>query len=68
MPARIALTSSGRISRIWQLICDPGTVTLSNGVSVIPFSVSTFKNGELVDKQIGATQKAALQAKVEALL
>ena len=27
-----------------------------------------FKNGQLVDKQIGATQKSVLAAKVEALL
>ena len=37
------------------------------GIRNIP-TILFFKNGELVDKQIGATQKAALQAKVDALL
>ena len=31
-------------------------------------TVLFIKNGEVVDKQVGATTKAALQAKVEALL
>ena len=37
------------------------------GVRNIP-TVLFIKNGEVVDKQVGATTKAALQAKVEALL
>lgn len=37
------------------------------GIRNIP-TVLFIKNGEVVDKQVGATTKAALQAKVEALL
>jgi len=37
------------------------------GVRNIP-TVLFIKNGEVVDKQVGATTKAALQAKIEALL
>ena len=37
------------------------------GVRNIP-TVLFIKNGEVVDKQVGATAKSALQAKVEALL
>ena len=37
------------------------------GIRNIP-TILFFKDGQLVDKQIGATQKAALIAKVEALL
>ena len=37
------------------------------GIRNIP-TILFFKNGQLVDKQIGATQKSVLAAKVEALL
>lgn len=37
------------------------------GVRSIP-TVVFIKNGEVVDKQVGATGKSALQAKVDALL
>ncbi len=37
------------------------------GIRNIP-TILFFKDGQLVDKQIGATQKAALAAKVQALL
>lgn len=37
------------------------------GIRNIP-TVLFFKNGEVVDKQVGAVAKAAFQAKVEALL
>ncbi|MFI3268913.1 MAG: thioredoxin [Rikenellaceae bacterium] len=37
------------------------------GVRNIP-TIVMLKGGELVDKQVGATTKAALQAKLEALL
>lgn len=37
------------------------------GIRNIP-TILFFKDGKLVDKQVGATQKAALVAKVEALL
>ncbi len=37
------------------------------GIRNIP-TILFFKGGELVDKQVGATQKAALVTKVEALL
>jgi len=37
------------------------------GIRNIP-TILFFKGGQLVDKQIGATQKAVLAAKVEALL
>jgi thioredoxin 1 len=37
------------------------------GIRNIP-TILFFKNGQVVDKQIGATQKAVIAAKVEALL
>ncbi|MEI6556224.1 MAG: thioredoxin [Paludibacter sp.] len=37
------------------------------GIRNIP-TILFFKNGQLVDKQVGAAQKAVLAAKVEALL
>jgi thioredoxin 1 len=37
------------------------------GIRNIP-TILFFKDGQLVDKQIGAAQKAALEAKVQALL
>ena len=37
------------------------------GIRNIP-TLLFFKNGQLVDKQVGATQKSALASKVEALL
>lgn len=37
------------------------------GIRNIP-TVLFFKNGQLVDKQVGATQKSALAQKIEALL
>jgi len=37
------------------------------GIRNIP-TILFFKDGQLVDKQVGATQKAVLTAKVEALL
>ena len=37
------------------------------GIRNIP-TILFFKDGELVDKQVGATQKAALKAKLDALL
>ena len=37
------------------------------GIRNIP-TILFFKGGQLVDKQVGATQKAALAAKIEALL
>jgi thioredoxin 1 len=37
------------------------------GIRNIP-TILFFKDGKVVDKQVGATQKAALAAKVEALL
>ncbi len=37
------------------------------GIRNIP-TILFFKDGQLVDKQVGAVQKAALKAKIEALL
>ena len=37
------------------------------GIRNIP-TILFFKNGKLVDKQVGAAQKAALAAKIDALL
>ncbi|MFV0472423.1 MAG: thioredoxin [Paludibacteraceae bacterium] len=37
------------------------------GIRNIP-TILFFKNGELVDKQVGAAQKSAFQSKIEALL
>ena len=44
-----------------------GDMAAEYGIRNIP-TVLFIKNGEVVDKQVGATTKAALQAKVEALL
>lgn len=46
---------------------DNADLPVQFGVRSIP-TVLFIKNGEVVDKQVGATTKAALQAKVEALL
>jgi|WetSurMetagenome_2_1015567.scaffolds.fasta_scaffold1132713_2 thioredoxin 1 len=37
------------------------------GIRNIP-TILFFKNGQLIDKQVGATQKSALAQKIEALL
>jgi thioredoxin 1 len=42
-------------------------VTSQFGIRNIP-TVLFFKNGEIVDKQVGATTKASLEAKLKALL
>lgn len=42
-------------------------ITSTFGIRNIP-TVLFFKNGEIVDKQVGATTKAALEAKLKALL
>lgn len=42
-------------------------ITSTFGIRNIP-TVLFFKNGEVVDKQVGATTKAALEAKLKALL
>jgi thioredoxin 1 len=42
-------------------------VTSQFGIRNIP-TVLFFKNGEIVDKQVGATSKASLEAKLKALL
>ncbi len=42
-------------------------VTSTFGIRNIP-TILFFKNGEIVDKQVGATNKATLEAKLKALL
>ncbi len=42
-------------------------ITSKFGIRNIP-TILFFKNGEVVDKQVGATSKAALEAKLKALL
>ncbi len=42
-------------------------VTAQFGIRNIP-TILFFKNGEIVDKQVGATSKASLEAKLKALL
>ncbi len=42
-------------------------VTSQFGIRNIP-TVLFFKNGQIVDKQVGATTKASLEAKLKALL
>ncbi len=42
-------------------------ITSTFGIRNIP-TILFFKNGEIVDKQVGATNKAALEAKLKALL
>ena len=46
---------------------DNNDVTTRFGIRNIP-TLLFFKNGQLVDKQVGAAQKSALAQKVEALL
>lgn len=47
---------------------DENTDTPSEyGIRNIP-TILFFKDGQLADKQVGATQKAALKAKIDALL
>lgn len=45
---------------------EPDT-SMEYGIRSIP-TLLFFKNGELVDKQVGAGTKATIQAKIEALL
>lgn len=42
-------------------------ITARYGIRNIP-TILFFKNGELVDKQVGAASKAAIVAKIDALL
>lgn len=42
-------------------------ITARYGIRNIP-TILFFKNGELVDKQVGAASKAAIAAKIDALL
>lgn len=42
-------------------------ITARYGIRNIP-TILFFKNGELVDKQVGAANKAAIAAKIDALL
>ncbi len=42
-------------------------ITAKFGIRTIP-TILFIKNGEVVDKQVGATQKSALAAKIDALL
>lgn len=42
-------------------------ITQKFGIRNIP-TILFFKNGELVDKQVGAAQKPAIAAKVDAIL
>ena len=44
-----------------------GDVAAEYGIRNIP-TVLFFKNGELVDKQVGSAQKSAYMAKIEAIL
>lgn len=46
---------------------DNNEISSRYGIRNIP-TLLFFKNGQLVDKQVGATQKSALAQKVEALL
>ena len=46
---------------------DNDEITMKYGVRNIP-TIVFIKGGELVDKQVGACQKAALQEKIEKLL
>ena len=58
---------SGKVE-IGKLNVDDNTETPNEyGIRNIP-TILFFKDGKLVDKQIGATPKASLKAKVEALL
>ena len=57
----------GRVE-IGKMNVDDNVETPENyGIRNIP-TILFFKNGKLVDKQIGATQKAVLTSKVESLL
>lgn len=63
----LAETYQGQIE-IGKMNVDDNTETPEEyGIRNIP-TILFFKNGELVDKQVGAVQKAALEEKVKALL
>lgn len=63
----LAVEFSGKVE-IGKMNVDENTNTPNDyGIRNIP-TILFFKDGKLVDKQIGATPKASLKAKVEALL
>jgi len=57
----------GRVTIGKMDVDDNNEITSRYGIRNIP-TLLFFKNGQLVDKQIGAAQKSALAQKVDALL
>ena len=63
----LASTYQGKLQIAKISVDDNQEVPASFGIRNIP-TILFFKDGKMVDKQIGATPKASLKAKVEALL
>jgi len=63
----LALEFEGKVTIGKMDVDDNNEVTTRFGIRNIP-TLLFFKNGQLVDKQVGAAQKSALAQKVEALL
>lgn len=57
----------GRVKMTKLNVDDSSETTAKFGIRNIP-TILFFKNGEIVDKQVGAVQKSALISKIEALL
>lgn len=58
---------SGKVNIGKMDVDDNNEIATRYGIRNIP-TILFFKNGQLVDKQVGATQKGALVQKIEALL
>ncbi len=58
---------SGKVNIGKMDVDDNNEIATRYGIRNIP-TILFFKNGQLVDKQVGATQKGALAQKIEALL
>jgi len=58
---------SGKVNIGKMDVDDNNEIATRYGIRNIP-TILFFKNGQLVDKQVGATQKSALVQKIEALL
>jgi len=63
----LALEYEGKVTIGKMDVDDNNEVPTRFGIRNIP-TLLFFKNGQLVDKQVGAAQKSALAQKVEALL
>jgi thioredoxin 1 len=63
----LAAEYSGKVNIGKMDVDENNEVSSRYGIRNIP-TVLFFKNGQLIDKQVGATQKSALVQKIEAML